>query len=147
MALALIDELMSELTRRQFESRAAGFAQMKDWIARMSSVGVCARWEDSFPKPRLPDGVRADIEVRAGQCPVPLSQKPNPADASPVFRDFLVIGQPRPAQVQRISRLAPPNISAVAPISAGRAVFNSVQAWTLDLNAPTVEPALRYLRM
>lgn len=67
-AFALIDELISQLTRRQLEARAAGFAQMKDRIAGMSPVGVCADWGDSFPKPKLPDGVRADVEVRAGQA-------------------------------------------------------------------------------
>ncbi|MGE3433671.1 MAG: transglutaminase family protein [Ramlibacter sp.] len=67
-AFRLIDELMSQLTTRQLEVRATGFAEMKARIAALDSSGVCARWTPSFPKEGLPDGVRADIEVTAGQA-------------------------------------------------------------------------------
>jgi hypothetical protein len=67
-AYVLIDQLQAKLTTRQLEARAIGFAQMKSRITSLPATGVCSPWTPSFPQPPLQYGVRADIEVRAGQA-------------------------------------------------------------------------------
>ena len=67
-AYTLLDQLASQLTPRQLEARATGFAQMKNLIVDLPSVGACIPFSRSKPKPDLPSGVRVDVEIKAGQA-------------------------------------------------------------------------------
>lgn len=64
----LLHDLAGQLTTRQLEARETGFAQMRALINAAPSEGVCAEFSRSRTQPPEQDGVRVDIEVRAGQA-------------------------------------------------------------------------------
>lgn len=67
-----IDELIAQLSQREFQERERGFIQARRFVDQAAiGGGVASPAKKSFPQPPLPRGRRVDIEVHKGTAFVP----------------------------------------------------------------------------